>query len=121
MLQTEDLRTFHSDQNPDANLDFSQHSSLETLEENATLSVASCFHSCLFPEFQLTIYDTAISLPLPVPSHPATMSATLPSSDWKVFSQVTLSVLESLKGQQVTICTDIELHCKFCKHDLHFW
>uniref|UniRef100_U3JU59 Uncharacterized protein n=1 Tax=Ficedula albicollis TaxID=59894 RepID=U3JU59_FICAL len=46
---------------------------------------------------ELTIYDTAISLPLPVPSHPGTM-ITFPSSDWKVFSQATLSVFESLKG-----------------------
>ncbi|XP_056352955.1 vitellogenin-2-like [Oenanthe melanoleuca] len=46
---------------------------------------------------ELTIYDTAVSLPLPVPSHPGTM-ITFPSSDWKIFSQATLSVLESLKG-----------------------
>ncbi|NWY74058.1 VIT2 protein, partial [Erithacus rubecula] len=46
---------------------------------------------------ELAIYDTAISLPLPVPSHPGTM-ITFPSSDWKVLSQATLSVLESLKG-----------------------
>ncbi|NXR99974.1 VIT2 protein, partial [Oxylabes madagascariensis] len=47
---------------------------------------------------ELTIYDTAISLPLPVPSHLATPLSTLPSSDWKVFSQATISILESLKG-----------------------
>uniref|UniRef100_A0A8C0Z9V9 Vitellogenin-2-like n=1 Tax=Cyanistes caeruleus TaxID=156563 RepID=A0A8C0Z9V9_CYACU len=47
---------------------------------------------------ELTIYNTAISLPLPVPSHPRTLTSTLPSSDWKVFSQATLTILESLKG-----------------------
>ncbi|TRZ24564.1 hypothetical protein HGM15179_002511 [Zosterops borbonicus] len=50
---------------------------------------------------ELTVYDTAISLPLPVPSHPGTPISTIstsPSSDWKVFSQATLSFVESLKG-----------------------
>ncbi|NXQ18064.1 VIT2 protein, partial [Peucedramus taeniatus] len=47
---------------------------------------------------ELTIYDTAISLPLPVPSHPGTPISTSPSSDWKVFSQATLSIIQSLKG-----------------------
>lgn len=44
---------FHCDRNPDANLDFSQHSSLGKLEENATLSLYCTLHfhshSCLFP------------------------------------------------------------------------
>ncbi|NXK61192.1 VIT2 protein, partial [Sylvietta virens] len=52
---------------------------------------------------ELTIYETAINLPLPVPSHLGTPISTLPSSDWKVFSQATLSIIESLKGQEVTI------------------
>ncbi|NXU44176.1 VIT2 protein, partial [Drymodes brunneopygia] len=47
---------------------------------------------------ELTIYNTAISLPLPVPSHLSTPISTLSSSDWKVFSQATLSLAESLKG-----------------------
>ncbi|XP_031974198.1 vitellogenin-2-like [Corvus moneduloides] len=47
---------------------------------------------------ELTIYDTAIRLPLPVPSHPGIPISTLPSSDWKVFSQATLSIIGSLKG-----------------------
>ncbi|NXU09009.1 VIT2 protein, partial [Pardalotus punctatus] len=47
---------------------------------------------------ELTIYDTAIRLPLPFPSHPGTPMSTLASSDWKVFSQATLSIIESLKG-----------------------
>ncbi|XP_041886987.1 vitellogenin-2-like [Corvus kubaryi] len=47
---------------------------------------------------ELTIYDRAIRLPLPVPSHPGIPISTLPSSDWKVFSQATLSIIGSLKG-----------------------
>uniref|UniRef100_A0A8C5IIX0 Phosvitin n=1 Tax=Junco hyemalis TaxID=40217 RepID=A0A8C5IIX0_JUNHY len=47
---------------------------------------------------ELTIYDTAISLPLPVPSHPGTAISASPSPGWKIFSQATLSLTESLKG-----------------------
>ncbi|NXQ30767.1 VIT2 protein, partial [Alaudala cheleensis] len=47
---------------------------------------------------ELTIYDTAISLPVPVPSHPGAWISTLPSSGWKVLSQATLLITESLKG-----------------------
>ncbi|NWV36565.1 VIT2 protein, partial [Grantiella picta] len=47
---------------------------------------------------ELTIYERAITLPLPFPSHPGTSMSTLASSDWKVFSQATLSLIESLKG-----------------------
>ncbi|NXD90103.1 VIT2 protein, partial [Chaetorhynchus papuensis] len=47
---------------------------------------------------ELTIYDTAIRLPLPVPSHPGALISTLPSSDWKIFSQATLSIIGSIKG-----------------------
>ncbi|NWV22737.1 VIT2 protein, partial [Origma solitaria] len=47
---------------------------------------------------ELTIYDRAIRLPLPFPSHPGTPMSTLATSDWKVFSQTTLSIIESLKG-----------------------
>ncbi|NWV08012.1 VIT2 protein, partial [Ptilonorhynchus violaceus] len=48
---------------------------------------------------KLTIYDRAIRLPLPFPSHPGTPISTLPSSDWKGFSQATLSIIESLKAR----------------------
>ncbi|NWV59384.1 VIT2 protein, partial [Malurus elegans] len=56
---------------------------------------------------ELTIYDRAIMLPLPFPSHPGTLVSTSPSSDWKVFSQATLSVIESLKG-----------HCTVFQHKI---
>ncbi|NWI86806.1 VIT2 protein, partial [Pitta sordida] len=46
----------------------------------------------------LTIYDRAIRLPLPFPSHPAIPISALPSSDWNVFSQATLSIIESLRA-----------------------
>uniref|UniRef100_A0A8B9MGW8 Phosvitin n=1 Tax=Accipiter nisus TaxID=211598 RepID=A0A8B9MGW8_9AVES len=48
---------------------------------------------------ELTIYDRAIRLPLPFPSSPGTPISTLPSSDWNVFSQATLSVIENLKAR----------------------
>ncbi|NWV84780.1 VIT2 protein, partial [Dasyornis broadbenti] len=47
---------------------------------------------------ELTIYNRAIRLPLPFPSHAGTPMSTLASSDWKAFSQATLSIIESLKG-----------------------
>ncbi|NXF79637.1 VIT2 protein, partial [Sclerurus mexicanus] len=47
---------------------------------------------------ELTIYNRAIRLPLPFPSRPGTPISTLPSSDWNVFSQATLSIIESLKA-----------------------
>ncbi|NXE89369.1 VIT2 protein, partial [Menura novaehollandiae] len=47
---------------------------------------------------ELTIYDRAIRLPLPFPSHPGTLISTLPSSDWKDFSRATLSIIQSLKA-----------------------
>ncbi|NXP27279.1 VIT2 protein, partial [Scytalopus superciliaris] len=47
---------------------------------------------------ELTIYNTAIRLPLPLPSRPGTSISTLLSSDWNVFSQATLSVIESFKA-----------------------
>ncbi|XP_008489056.2 vitellogenin-2-like [Calypte anna] len=46
----------------------------------------------------LTIYATAIRLPLPFPSGPGTPISTLPSPDWNAFAQATLSILENLKG-----------------------
>ncbi|NWS24141.1 VIT2 protein, partial [Polioptila caerulea] len=81
-------------------LGFSQMQQLSPSHQ-ATLVMAltsprTCDIVFKFPE--LTIYDTAISLPLPVPSHPSTPISTLPSSEWKVFSQATLSIIESLKG-----------------------
>ncbi|NWW78403.1 VIT2 protein, partial [Climacteris rufus] len=48
---------------------------------------------------ELTIYDRAIRLPLPFPSHSGVPISTLPSSDWKVFSQATLAIMESLKAR----------------------
>ncbi|NXT03281.1 VIT2 protein, partial [Jacana jacana] len=47
---------------------------------------------------ELTIYDRAIRLPLPFPSSPGTPISTLPSPEWNIFSQATLSVIESLKA-----------------------
>ncbi|XP_027504695.1 vitellogenin-2-like [Corapipo altera] len=47
---------------------------------------------------ELTIYNRAIRLPLPFPSRPGTPVSTLPSSDWNVFSQATLSLIESFKA-----------------------
>ncbi|NXJ89185.1 VIT2 protein, partial [Corythaixoides concolor] len=48
---------------------------------------------------ELTIYDRAIRLPLPFPSSPDTPISTLPFSDQNVFSQATLSVIDSLKAR----------------------
>ncbi|NXA10038.1 VIT2 protein, partial [Sapayoa aenigma] len=48
---------------------------------------------------ELTIYDRAIRLPLPVPSPPGTSISTLPSSNWNVLSQATFSIIESLKAR----------------------
>ncbi|KFP84713.1 Vitellogenin-2, partial [Acanthisitta chloris] len=48
---------------------------------------------------ELTIYDTAIRLPLPFPSRPGTSVSMLPSLDWNVFTQATLSVIENLKAR----------------------
>ncbi|XP_027754198.1 vitellogenin-2-like [Empidonax traillii] len=47
---------------------------------------------------ELTIYDRAITLPLPFPSRPGTSVSTLSSSDWNTFSQATLSIIESFKA-----------------------
>ncbi|NWI55681.1 VIT2 protein, partial [Calyptomena viridis] len=44
---------------------------------------------------ELTIYDRAIRLPLPFPSHPGSLTSTLPSSDWNVLSRATLSFIET--------------------------
>ncbi|KAM7107370.1 vitellogenin-2-like [Ciconia maguari] len=48
---------------------------------------------------ELTIYDRAIRLPLPFPSSPGTAISTLPSPDWNVFSEATLSIIENLKAR----------------------
>ncbi|NWX09135.1 VIT2 protein, partial [Caloenas nicobarica] len=48
---------------------------------------------------ELTIYNRAIGLPLPFPSSPGTPVPTLPSPDWNVFSQATLSIIENLKAR----------------------
>ncbi|NXM34779.1 VIT2 protein, partial [Oxyruncus cristatus] len=47
---------------------------------------------------ELTIYNRAITLPVPFPSRPGTPVSTLPSSDWNAFSQATLSIIESFKA-----------------------
>ncbi|NXM74798.1 VIT2 protein, partial [Serilophus lunatus] len=62
----------------------------------ALTSPRTCYVVFKLPE--LTIYDRAIRLPLPFPSHPGTLISTLPSSDWNIFSQATLLITESLKA-----------------------
>ncbi|NWZ33882.1 VIT2 protein, partial [Brachypodius atriceps] len=81
-------------------LGFSQRQQLGPSHQATLVMALTSPRTCdvVFKLPELTIYDTAISLPLPVPSHPGTPISTLPSSDWKVFSQATLSILESLKG-----------------------
>ncbi|NXY48555.1 VIT2 protein, partial [Ceuthmochares aereus] len=51
---------------------------------------------------KLTVYDRAIRLPMPFPSSTDTSISTLPSLDWNVLSQAVFSILENLKGQQLT-------------------
>ncbi|NXP68355.1 VIT2 protein, partial [Chloropsis cyanopogon] len=79
-------------------LGFSQRQQLGPSHQATLVMALTSPRTCdvVFKLPELTIYDTAISLPLPVPSHP--LISTLPSSDWKVFSQATLSIIESLKG-----------------------
>ncbi|NXG57933.1 VIT2 protein, partial [Hemiprocne comata] len=48
---------------------------------------------------ELTIYNRAIRLPLPIPSSPGTLISTRPSPDWNTFSQATLSIIENLKAR----------------------
>uniref|UniRef100_A0A8C6JC36 Uncharacterized protein n=1 Tax=Melopsittacus undulatus TaxID=13146 RepID=A0A8C6JC36_MELUD len=48
---------------------------------------------------ELTIYDSAIRLPLPFPSSPGTPIATVPSPDQNVFIQATLLITEKLKAR----------------------
>ncbi|XP_010119422.1 PREDICTED: vitellogenin-2-like, partial [Chlamydotis macqueenii] len=48
---------------------------------------------------ELTIYDTAIRLPLPFPSSPGTSISTLLSLNRNVFSQATVSVFENFKAR----------------------
>ncbi|NXB02323.1 VIT2 protein, partial [Cnemophilus loriae] len=81
-------------------LGFSQRQQLGPSHQAALVMALTSPRTCdvVFKLPELTIYDTAIRLPLPVPSHPGTPISTLPSSDWKVFSQTTLSLIESLKG-----------------------
>ncbi|RMC08529.1 hypothetical protein DUI87_14775 [Hirundo rustica rustica] len=81
-------------------LGFSQRQQLGPSHQATLVMALTSPRTCdvVFKLPELTIYDTAINLPLPVPSHPATAISTLPSSDWKVFSQATLSIIESLKG-----------------------
>ncbi|NWR50671.1 VIT2 protein, partial [Regulus satrapa] len=81
-------------------LGFSQRQQLGPSHQATLVMALTSPRTCdvVFKLPELTIYDTAISLPLPVPSHAATPISVLPSSDWKVFSQAALSVIESLKG-----------------------
>ncbi|NWV55117.1 VIT2 protein, partial [Daphoenositta chrysoptera] len=81
-------------------LGFSQRQQLGPSHQATLVMSLTSPRTCdvVFKLPELTIYDTAIRLPLPVPSHPSTPISTLPSSDWKVFSQATLSIIESLKG-----------------------
>ncbi|NXO63898.1 VIT2 protein, partial [Phainopepla nitens] len=81
-------------------LGFSQRQQLSPSHQATLVMALTSPRTCdvVFKLPELTIYDTAISLPLPVPSRPGTPISTLPSSDWKVFSQATLSIFESLKG-----------------------
>ncbi|XP_015492320.1 vitellogenin-2-like [Parus major] len=81
-------------------LGFSQRQQLGPSHQATLVMALTSPRTCdvVFKLPELTIYDTAISLPLPVPSHPRTLTSTLPSSDWKVFSQATFTILESLKG-----------------------
>ncbi|OXB55466.1 hypothetical protein ASZ78_012898 [Callipepla squamata] len=48
---------------------------------------------------ELTVYNRAIRLPLPLPSSQDTPTSTLPSSDWNVFYQAAFSVIENLKAR----------------------
>ncbi|NXB79984.1 VIT2 protein, partial [Donacobius atricapilla] len=81
-------------------LGFSQRQQLGPSHQATLVMALTSPRTCdvVFKLPGLTIYDTAVSLPLPVPSHPGTPISTLPSSDWEVFSQATLSIIESLKG-----------------------
>ncbi|NXP35714.1 VIT2 protein, partial [Leiothrix lutea] len=81
-------------------LGFSQRQQLGPSHQATLVMALTSPRTCdvVFKLPELTIYDTAISLPLPVPSHPSTPTSTSPSSDWKVFSQATRSFIESLKG-----------------------
>ncbi|NXC84075.1 VIT2 protein, partial [Cercotrichas coryphoeus] len=81
-------------------LGFSQRQQLSPSHQATLVMALTSPRTCdvVFKMPELTIYDTAISLPLPVPSHPGKMTTAFPSSDWKLFSQATLLILESLKG-----------------------
>ncbi|XP_053841137.1 vitellogenin-2-like [Vidua macroura] len=81
-------------------LGFSQKQQLGPSHQATLVMALTSPRTCdvVFKLPELTIYDTAISLPLPVPSHLGTPISALPSSAWKVFSQATLSLIESLKG-----------------------
>ncbi|NXO75160.1 VIT2 protein, partial [Sitta europaea] len=81
-------------------LGFSQRQQLGSSHQATLVMALTSPRTCdvVFKLPELTIYDTAISLPLPVPPQPGTPISTLPASDWKVFSQATLSILESIKG-----------------------
>uniref|UniRef100_A0A8V0ZF17 Vitellogenin 3 n=1 Tax=Gallus gallus TaxID=9031 RepID=A0A8V0ZF17_CHICK len=48
---------------------------------------------------ELTVYNRAIRLPLPLPSSSDTPTSTLPSSKWNVFYQAAFSIIENLKAR----------------------
>uniref|UniRef100_A0A8C2T766 Vitellogenin-2-like n=1 Tax=Coturnix japonica TaxID=93934 RepID=A0A8C2T766_COTJA len=48
---------------------------------------------------ELTVYNRAIRLPVPLPSSSDTTTSALPSSIWNVFYQAAFSVIENLKGR----------------------
>ncbi|KAF2984427.1 hypothetical protein EK904_003371 [Melospiza melodia maxima] len=81
-------------------LGFSQRQQLSPSHQATLVMALTSPRTCdvVFKLPELTIYDTAISLPLPVPSHPGTAISASPSSGWKGFSQATFSLIESLKG-----------------------
>ncbi|XP_042675434.1 vitellogenin-2-like [Centrocercus urophasianus] len=48
---------------------------------------------------ELTVYNRAIRLPLPLPSSSDTPTSPFPSSDWNVFYQAAFSIIENLKAR----------------------
>ncbi|NWX25252.1 VIT2 protein, partial [Notiomystis cincta] len=82
-------------------LGFSQRQQLGPSHQATLVMALTSPRTCdvVFKLPELTVYDTAISLPLPMPSRPGPLISASPSSDWKVFSQGTLSIIGSLKGR----------------------
>ncbi|XP_035393591.1 vitellogenin-2-like [Cygnus atratus] len=70
--------------------------SRQTTMVMALTSPRTCDVVLRLPE--ITIYNRAIRLPLPFPSSPGTLTSTLPSPDWDIFSQTAFSIIENLKA-----------------------